>query len=137
MRDDDVMAVARRVFADDELDTLEPLPPAERRREFYRLWVRKEAYLKATGEGLLLEPALVSVAGPRSEPGILRPVAGVGAGRPWTVLDLPTVAGCAGALVVGGVGLRVRCRDLDAASAVRVVGVGRVEAVVGPAPGAA
>ena len=32
MRDDDVMAVARRVFADDELDTLEPLPPAERRR---------------------------------------------------------------------------------------------------------
>jgi 4'-phosphopantetheinyl transferase len=49
----DVLAVARRALAPDERRALAALPTDEARREaFFRCWTRKEAYLKARGEGL-------------------------------------------------------------------------------------
>lgn len=48
----DLEGVAERFFAPEERVALFALPEAERRAGFYRLWTRKEAYIKAIGTGL-------------------------------------------------------------------------------------
>lgn len=45
-------AVADRFFHPDEIALLGAAPPDEQTALFYRLWTRKESYLKATGEGM-------------------------------------------------------------------------------------
>ncbi|MBS0538080.1 MAG: 4'-phosphopantetheinyl transferase superfamily protein [Proteobacteria bacterium] len=46
------LAVADRYFRAEETAWLAGLPAGERRRGFMRLWTLKEAFIKATGEGL-------------------------------------------------------------------------------------
>jgi len=49
----DVLAIARRALSPVERRAIESLPTDDERREaFFRCWTRKEAYLKARGEGL-------------------------------------------------------------------------------------
>lgn len=48
------LAVARRFFAPTEAAAVTAAPPAERALTFFRCWTRKEAYVKARGEGLSL-----------------------------------------------------------------------------------
>lgn len=48
----DVLALARSVFSESERAVLNPLPPAEQLTQFLQLWTCKEAYVKATGQGL-------------------------------------------------------------------------------------
>jgi 4'-phosphopantetheinyl transferase len=48
----DEAAIAKRYFHPQEAEALLALPDSERRPEFFRLWTRKEAYLKAGGEGM-------------------------------------------------------------------------------------
>lgn len=48
----DLEGVAERFFALEERVALFALPESERRAGFYRLWTRKEAYIKAIGTGL-------------------------------------------------------------------------------------
>ena len=78
-----------------ELAELAAVDPAARTRSFYSLWTRKEAFLKARGEGLSLAPDRVRVFGERvlSEP--------AEADR-WSVRDLSVGPGYAAALAVEG-----------------------------------
>jgi 4'-phosphopantetheinyl transferase len=46
------LEMASRYFAADEVRAILDAKPAERRRLFCRLWTLKEAFIKATGEGL-------------------------------------------------------------------------------------
>ncbi|TBL76115.1 4'-phosphopantetheinyl transferase family protein [Paenibacillus thalictri] len=46
------LGVARLVFTTDECRSLLEREGFERDREFYRLWTRKESYVKATGKGI-------------------------------------------------------------------------------------
>ena len=46
------LAVAKRYFRPEEVAWLDSLAAAERPRGFMRLWTLKEAFIKATGEGL-------------------------------------------------------------------------------------
>jgi 4'-phosphopantetheinyl transferase len=56
----DLQRIAAHVLTADELASMEGLAPEAERRQFFRLWTLKEAYLKARGEGLLIEPPLLS-----------------------------------------------------------------------------
>jgi 4'-phosphopantetheinyl transferase len=96
----DVPAAARRFFPPAEVDGLHAAPPQRRGELYGRLWVRKEACVKAAGgrlgQGLALpvgtEPGTVAVRDSRA----------AGLGGPWTVADLPVPAGYAAAVAVEG-----------------------------------
>lgn len=60
-RTSDIGRVAAHFFAPEESAVLEQLDETERAHFFFRTWVRKEAYLKATGKGLAIDPARVKV----------------------------------------------------------------------------
>ena len=47
-----VEEIAQRFFSKREQEIIKQLPIKEKKLAFYRAWTRKEAYLKATGEGL-------------------------------------------------------------------------------------
>jgi 4'-phosphopantetheinyl transferase len=50
----DVDGVSRRFFAREEREALDSLPAVERVAAFYRIWTRKEAFIKAVGTGISL-----------------------------------------------------------------------------------
>jgi 4'-phosphopantetheinyl transferase len=91
MRDlPDAMSIAETHFTAAESEGLRSLPPPERREAFFRYWARKEAVIKAGGEGL--ERALDSFE-----------VDGAQGSTEWILEDLPSPAGYAAAgAVVGG-----------------------------------
>lgn len=53
-RDFDFAAIARRFFSEHEQKEFSQAPADEKLGAFFRCWTRKEAYIKATGEGLSL-----------------------------------------------------------------------------------
>jgi len=63
--------IARSALTQAERDALDRLPAGEREAGFIRLWVRKEAVLKATGHGLQIPPDQVEVTGPAQEPALV------------------------------------------------------------------
>ncbi|MBG0823481.1 4'-phosphopantetheinyl transferase superfamily protein [Planomonospora sp. ID91781] len=63
--------VTRAATSPAEWAALRVLPPYGRRAGFARLWVRKEAALKATGHGLRIPPDRVTVSGPLEPPALV------------------------------------------------------------------
>jgi len=91
--------LAERVFSPRELGELHALPAAQRSAAFFKGWTRKEAYLKATGEGLTVAPAAVEVSlAPDQDARLLLVPDGSEAARRWTIRDLPLPPGFAGAV---------------------------------------
>jgi 4'-phosphopantetheinyl transferase len=107
---EDAEAIAARYFSAGEAAALGALPHADRLAGFFRCWTRKEAYVKARGEGLAipLHQFDVSVApdeparllGSRREPG--------DADR-WSLVGLSPAPGYAGALAIEGRGWSLSC----------------------------
>ena len=102
--------IAERFFSAHEVAALRALSPSERVQGFFNCWTRKEAYIKARGEGLSLpldkfdvslatgdEVALLAV---RDEPQEL---------RRWRLRELMLEDGYAAALAVEGEGWQLRC----------------------------
>jgi 4'-phosphopantetheinyl transferase len=66
-----VSELVRCALSKAEQAVLGVLPEDEQQAGFARMWVCKEAVLKATGHGLRIPPDKVEVAGPREEPELL------------------------------------------------------------------
>ena len=107
----DLLSLARTSFSANEYAALCRLPPEVHLTAFFATWSRKEAFIKATGEGVSqLEDFDVTVRA--DEPARLLRVPGPPPVHPrWWLLDLPAIPDYAAALVVEGDGLRVDCWD--------------------------
>jgi 4'-phosphopantetheinyl transferase len=94
---DDVETIAERFFSPAEREALRALPAAARTDAFLTCWTRKEAYVKAIGEGLAcpLDAFDVTLA-PGEEARLLR-IAGDDADR-WSLVDLRPAPGYVGAV---------------------------------------
>jgi len=57
----DVDRMARQVFSPAELDRFAALESAQRLRAFFRVWTRKEAILKLSGDGLARDPRTLDI----------------------------------------------------------------------------
>jgi 4'-phosphopantetheinyl transferase len=97
---DDWPAVADRVFSAAELTTLYGLPESVRRAAFFKGWTCKEAYLKATGDGLSDEVRTIEVSVvPGGAAQLLAAPGGPEAIRRWAISMVPMPEGMTGAVV--------------------------------------
>ncbi len=100
--------IARQFLACEEMAALEALPLAAQPWAFCRLWTRKEAYLKARGDGLAFPPDRVHVS-PADEPAALLSAGGdVAEAARWSLYDLAPTPGYVATLAVQGQPPRLR-----------------------------
>jgi 4'-phosphopantetheinyl transferase len=101
--DSDLEAIARRFFSAHEQQQLADLPAPERVDAFFRCWTRKEAYIKATGDGLSLPLSQfdVSLAAGESN-GLLATRSDASEAARWRLQEVPAGPGCVAALCVAG-----------------------------------
>jgi 4'-phosphopantetheinyl transferase len=104
--------VARHFFTRAEVAALERLPDDERWRACLHCWTRKEAYVKARGNGLSLglDGFEVPVV-PCRTPVRIHHRNDTPADLPWWLSDVQIAADYAAALVVGGAQARVTIHD--------------------------
>lgn len=103
--------LAERFFSERECRDYFSLPPELRPAAFYRLWTCKEAYLKATGQGLSLPLGQFSVSSlPDRRPGLLQVQGKPEEVERWSFVILPLDQGFAAALAVEGHGWTLRRR---------------------------
>ncbi len=104
------MAVARRFFAPREVATLQALAPDEQSRAFFRCWTRKEAYIKARGEGLAVRLDSFDVTLTPAEPAALLEVRDAPAEvARWRLQDVSPSEEYIAALAVEGHDWHLRC----------------------------
>jgi 4'-phosphopantetheinyl transferase len=105
----DAMDVARRFFSAPENEVFAALDESIREMAFFRCWTRKEAYIKAVGEGLSMPLDRFDVAFAPGEEACLLATRGdpEEAGR-WTLVGLEPGPGYVGALAVEGAGWTLR-----------------------------
>lgn len=100
---DGLAGLAARVLSVRERAIWQALPDPQREAAFLRAWTRKEAYGKATGQGLLDELIQMEVALDAAAPEsslLLRSSREGGITRNWVLHDLPAPEGFAAALAV-------------------------------------
>jgi len=111
-----VFEIGEVSFSESELASLRNLPENLRTAGFYNCWTRKEAYVKARGEGLSFPLKQFDVSLTPGEPATLisvrEPSSGVDVAEVdrWTLHDLPVGNGYAGALCCEGPEPNVICK---------------------------
>jgi 4'-phosphopantetheinyl transferase len=95
----DCESIARHFFSDTEIRDFLKVPHRERDEVFFTCWTRKEAYIKAVGEGLRLALDSFRVSLLPSEPPQLEAPADT---RVWSTFDVSPGAGYVAALVAEG-----------------------------------
>jgi 4'-phosphopantetheinyl transferase len=95
-------ALADSVFSSKERQFLRLMPAAYRAPAFYACWTRKEAYIKAQGQGMSLALDSFDVSLTPGQPALLATRPDPNESRRWTMYDLYPAEGCAAALVVEG-----------------------------------
>jgi 4'-phosphopantetheinyl transferase len=112
----DWQPIAERIFSRSEKRELSSLPPSLRTAAFYNGWTRKEAYLKATGEGLVDGLSEIEVAVSPLAPASLRAIHGdTEPASKWWLCALEPAEDYAAALVIQEKKARVRLWRADGA----------------------
>jgi 4'-phosphopantetheinyl transferase len=107
--DFDVEAIARRFFSAHEQDQLAALPKEEKFDSFFRCWTRKEAYIKATGDGLSLPLHQFDVSiVPGNGDALLSTRPDDSEAALWSLREIPAGAGYVAALCARGREWRLR-----------------------------
>jgi len=96
------MEIASRFFSEQEITELKKLPTLKANEAFFGYWTRKEAYVKAHGEGLSIPLSSFTVSLSAQEQ--LLEVEGAA----WSCFALEPATGFAGALVARGENWRLR-----------------------------
>lgn len=105
----DAEKLAQRFFSPQEYAVISTLLPEQKQEAFFNAWTRKEAYLKATGDGLAgLEQVEVSVT--PGEPAELLSIQGDRQiASQWSVYQLTPAPGYIAALAVEGHNWHLEC----------------------------
>jgi len=101
----EVVEIAEQFFSPREVATLRALPIEAQRQAFFRCWTRKEAYIKARGEGLSLPLDQFDVSLAPGEPvAVLRAQRDPSEASRWSLQELTPAPGYAATLTVEGHG---------------------------------
>ena len=104
--------ISERVFSSRERTALLALPEDARVEAFFRLWTRKEAFLKAEGEGIANALDRIEVLEPVRVPDNGHHVAAHSTGLThWRIQDLTLAPGYVGAVAAEGHNWRLRWRE--------------------------
>jgi 4'-phosphopantetheinyl transferase len=104
--------IAARFFSKNECKALAALAPDAQCAAFFACWTRKEAYLKARGDGLSLPLDVFDVAFvPGEAPALLETRHDPAEARRWTMHAFDPGFGCKAALTVAGSGWKLKCWD--------------------------
>jgi 4'-phosphopantetheinyl transferase len=95
----DLLTLAESFFAPEERAALWKAAESDRAPMFYRIWARKEAFIKAIGEGLAFGLERFAVTGDADRPRFVRIDRDPRAAGEWQVRDVSVAGGYAGALV--------------------------------------
>lgn len=102
--------IAERFFSDKEVGVLRGLPRDLQDRAFFDCWTRKEAYIKARGEGLSMPLALFDVSLAPGEPAALIETRGEPLeSERWSMRELIADPDFAAAIAVEGNDWSLRC----------------------------
>jgi 4'-phosphopantetheinyl transferase len=102
--------IAEHFFSPREVKQLHNLPENLQTQAFFTCWTRKEAYIKARGEGLQIELDSFDVSITPGEPAaLLRSSAGPEETSRWSIYELDAGADYAAALVVEEDDMQIKC----------------------------
>ena len=106
--------IAERFFSPREVTALRARPASEQPEAFFACWTRKEAYLKARGDGLFgaLDQFAVEFT-PGAPPAVVWSQDDPEAATRWAMHSFPVQPGFAAALVIEGQGRTVRFWNWD------------------------
>ena len=105
---DDLPRLAQKSFSAAEIETLEALPAAQRNEGFFTCWTRKEAVIKALGEGLSHPLDAFDVAFAPGEDARVLAFRGCDDDpAAWTLADLEVPDGYRGAVAIRSPGFEV------------------------------
>jgi 4'-phosphopantetheinyl transferase len=109
----EMLEIAQQFFCPGETSKLRSLPVHQRERAFYQCWTRKEAYIKATGEGLSIPLNSFQVTlGPDDPARFVHIGQDRELARSWTLADVELVGSYTGALAYHGPPRLLRRRRL-------------------------
>jgi 4'-phosphopantetheinyl transferase len=105
------LKLAERFYTQAEYESIKSLPASDQAMQFTRLWVAKEAWLKAQGVGIPSLPQCEIVASPSASRASVRLQPGSAMSQGWTVQWLSCGEGWQGAVSAYGNDWSVRIFD--------------------------
>ncbi|MBL8998207.1 MAG: 4'-phosphopantetheinyl transferase superfamily protein [Gemmatimonadetes bacterium] len=107
----DLALIARSHFSAEEATALLSLPEGEQHAAFYRIWTRKEAYLKALGAGLSYGLGRFAMTHDATDVRLLHVDGDAAEAADWSVLRIAVPSGYDGALAARWPGASVQSKE--------------------------
>ncbi len=101
----DITNLSQRFFSPREDAVVRSLPPQEQQKVFFRYWTCKEAYLKATGEGITQLEQVEVFLSPK-EPARLNH-------QQWSLIELVPASNYVAAAAVAGTNINLQCWEYE------------------------